>query len=70
MARLLQSLRRVLGLTTSKPAPPAFARSLDTNFSFFRGKLLLDLGGNSGMLIWLISLQRAIVSLSMAKTRR
>lgn len=44
MARLLQSLRRVLGLNTSKPAPPAFARSFDTNFSYFRGKLLhLDL---------------------------
>lgn len=37
MARLLQSLRRVLGLNTSKPALPKFPRSLDTDFSIFRG---------------------------------
>ncbi|OJJ82091.1 tRNA (adenine-N(1)-)-methyltransferase [Aspergillus glaucus CBS 516.65] len=36
MARLLQSLRRVLGLNTSKPALPKFSRSLDTDFSIFR----------------------------------
>lgn len=35
MARLLQSLRRVLGLT--KPPAPKFARSIDTDFSVFRG---------------------------------
>ncbi|KAL4896740.1 S-adenosyl-L-methionine-dependent methyltransferase [Aspergillus ambiguus] len=38
MARLLQSLRRVLGLSPScKPSPPSiFPRSVDTDFSFFR----------------------------------
>ncbi|RHZ68495.1 tRNA (adenine-N(1)-)-methyltransferase [Aspergillus thermomutatus] len=35
MARLFQSLRRVLGLTPSKPVPK-FSGSIDTNFSFFR----------------------------------
>ncbi|OOF95658.1 hypothetical protein ASPCADRAFT_207055 [Aspergillus carbonarius ITEM 5010] len=35
MARLLQSLRRVLGLTPSSPVP-RYARSIDTNFSFFQ----------------------------------
>ncbi|KAG2418218.1 hypothetical protein HFD88_001319 [Aspergillus terreus] len=39
MARLLQSLRRVLGLSSSSaPSPPVsvFPRSIDTDFSFFR----------------------------------
>ncbi|KAE8328293.1 S-adenosyl-L-methionine-dependent methyltransferase [Aspergillus sergii] len=35
MARMLQSLRRALGLTSPKPVP-AFRRSIDTDFSFFR----------------------------------
>ncbi|EAW10700.1 tRNA (adenine-N(1)-)-methyltransferase [Aspergillus clavatus NRRL 1] len=35
MARFLQSLRRALGLIPSKPVP-TFARSIDTNFSFFQ----------------------------------
>ncbi|KAF7592186.1 hypothetical protein BBP40_000527 [Aspergillus hancockii] len=35
MARMLQSLRRVLGLNASKPVP-AFRNSIDTDFSFFR----------------------------------
>jgi hypothetical protein len=35
MARLLQSLRRVLGL--AKPPAPSFSRSIDTDFSVFQG---------------------------------
>ncbi|RAH61950.1 adenine-N(1)--methyltransferase [Aspergillus piperis CBS 112811] len=35
MARLLQSLRRALGLTSSTPVP-RYARSIDTNFSVFQ----------------------------------
>ncbi|OGM46983.1 tRNA (adenine-N(1)-)-methyltransferase [Aspergillus bombycis] len=35
MARMLQSLRRALGLTSPKPVP-TFRRSIDTDFSFFR----------------------------------
>ncbi|RAQ50743.1 tRNA (adenine-N(1)-)-methyltransferase [Aspergillus flavus] len=35
MARMLQSLRRALGLTSPKPVT-AFRRSIDTDFSFFR----------------------------------
>lgn len=39
MARLLQSLRRVFGLTSSKrnPVLDAFPRSIDTDFSVFKG---------------------------------
>ncbi|KAL2005646.1 hypothetical protein VTN00DRAFT_10139 [Thermoascus crustaceus] len=38
MARLLESLRRALGLSPSKTVPslPSFRRSIDTNFSVFR----------------------------------
>ncbi|KAE8133252.1 S-adenosyl-L-methionine-dependent methyltransferase [Aspergillus pseudotamarii] len=35
MARMLQSLRRALGLTSPKPVP-TFRRSIDTDFSVFR----------------------------------
>ena len=40
MARMLQSLRRALGLTSPKPVP-TFRRSIDTDFSVFRGMLIL-----------------------------
>lgn len=46
MARLLQSLRRVFGLTSSKrnPVLGAFPRSIDTDFSVFKGAfgILID----------------------------
>lgn len=37
MARLLQSLRQALGLSSSKPLP-SFRQSIDTNFTVFRGE--------------------------------
>ncbi|OKL59954.1 hypothetical protein UA08_04819 [Talaromyces atroroseus] len=36
MARLLQSFRRILGITANSPAPSSFSRSIDTDFTIFR----------------------------------
>jgi len=57
MARLLQSLRRVLGLNTSKPALPKFSRSLDTDFHIFRGMGLIAVLAGKQLLIQLVFLE-------------